>query len=38
MIDDHALLVLNPTEMDYRDREYVILLKPLKNLVKKQLQ
>lgn len=24
MIDDHALLVLNPTEMDYRDREYVI--------------
>ncbi|WP_297815576.1 PolC-type DNA polymerase III [uncultured Lactobacillus sp.] len=23
-IDDHALLVLNPTEMDYRDREYVI--------------
>ncbi|MBD5429024.1 PolC-type DNA polymerase III [Lactobacillus sp.] len=24
MIDDHALLVLNPAEMDYRDREYVI--------------
>ncbi|QNQ83838.1 PolC-type DNA polymerase III [Lactobacillus sp. PV037] len=23
-IDDHAKLVLNPTEMDYRDREYVI--------------
>lgn len=24
MIDDHALLVLNPADMDYRDREYVI--------------